>query len=351
MSETFEGAAALDPTDRLDVAALDAWMAGHVAGFSGPMRIARFKGGQSNPTYRIETADAAYVLRRKPFGKLLPSAHAVDREFRVLSALHPAGFPVAEPLGLCTDPSVIGAEFYVMRLVAGRVHWNAALPELAPERRRAVFEAMVDTLAALHSIEPAGVGLGDYGKPGNYFARQIDRWSRQIEASRTGEQPLLDRLTAFLPTAIPEQTRVSVVHGDFRLDNLIFAADTDRVAAVLDWELSTLGDPLADATYLFMNWVMPIDGRSGMAGLDLDGLGIPALEEAVARYCAATGRDGLPNLDWYFAYNLFRLAAILQGIAGRVRDGTAASPEARRMITMIEPLSEAAWSFARKCGA
>ncbi len=245
---------------------------------------------------------------------------------------------------------MIGAEFYVMRLVAGRVHWNAALPDLAPERRRAVFEAMVDTLAALHSIEPAGVGLGDYGKPGNYFARQIDRWSRQIEASRTGEQPLLDRLTAFLPTAIPEQTRVSVVHGDFRLDNLIFAADTDRVAAVLDWELSTLGDPLADATYLFMNWVMPIDGRSGMAGLDLAALGIPALEEAVARYCAATGRDGLPNLDWYFAYNLFRLAAILQGIAGRVRDGTAASPEARRMITMIEPLSEAAWSFARKCG-
>ena len=326
-------------------------MATNVDGYQGPLTVSQFKGGQSNPTYRLDTSGAAYVLRRKPFGPLLPSAHAVDREFKVISALHAQGFPVARPYALCTDEAVIGSAFYVMAMVEGPVHWDGALPGLAPAERSAVYEAMTATLAALHAFDPDAIGLSDYGKPGDYFVRQIERWTRQYRASEIDPMPAMDRLIDWLPSSAPAQDRVSVVHGDYRLDNMIFHANRPEVAAVLDWELSTLGDPLADFSYLAMNWVMPHDGRSGIAGLDLAALGIPTLEETVAQYCRLTDRDGVPDLDWYFAYNLFRLTGILQGIAKRVQQGTAASAHARDMAARAPALAEAAWGFAVKAGA
>ena len=350
-ADAFTGTKAVDERHRLDEARLEPWLRAHVDGFEGPLEIRQFKGGQSNPTYELATPGARYVLRRKPPGKLLPSAHAVDREFRVISALWPTGFPVARPYALCTEDGVIGTMFYVMEKVEGRVFWDGRLPDLPQEERGAVYRAEIDTLARLHGIDPDAVGLGDFGKAGNYFARQVDRWSKQYRASETGPVAAMDRLMEWLPQSLPEDEAVSIVHGDYRLDNLIIAPDAPRVAAVLDWELSTLGNPLADFSYFLMQWVMPAEQRGGLSGLDVKAHGIPAMDEAVERYAALTGRSGVPQLDWYFAYNLFRLAAICQGIAGRVRDGTAASAHARMMAERVEPLAEAAWSFARKAGA
>jgi aminoglycoside phosphotransferase (APT) family kinase protein len=347
----FTGVKPVEERHRFDEPALDGWMRVHVEDYRGPLSVAQFKGGQSNPTYRLDTPDRAYVLRRKPVGKLLPSAHAVDREFRVISALHKIGFPVARPYGLSMDDSVIGSAFYVMAMVEGRVFWDASLPGLTPPERRKVFESKIETLARLHGYDPQALGLGDYGKPGNYFARQIDRWSKQYRASETKSIPEMDRLIEWLPKTTPAQERVSIVHGDYRLDNMIFHPSEPRVVAVLDWELSTLGDPLADLTYLLMNWAMPPDGRSGLFGLDLEKLGIPALDEAVALYCARTERAGIPALDWYFAYSLFRMAAILQGIAKRVVEGTASSAQAREMGERATPLAVAGWEYALKAGA
>ncbi|MBP0441337.1 phosphotransferase family protein [Tianweitania sediminis] len=350
--DAFSGVKPVEERHRLDEAKLAAWLGEHVEGYSGPLTIFQFKGGQSNPTYRLDTPGRSYVLRRKPFGTLLPSAHAVDREFKVISALGGVGFPVARAYSLCEDDTVIGAAFYVMEMVEGRVFWDARLPQVPREQRRSIFEAEIDTLARLHSFDPEVIGLGDYGRPGNYFERQIARWCKQYRASETEPIAEMDRLLAFLPRSIPpEEGRNSVVHGDYRLDNLIFSADATQVKAVLDWELSTLGDPLADITYFLMNWFMDADGRSGLAGLDLESLGIPSAEELFARYNAATGRENPPVLDWYLAYNMFRLAAILQGIAGRVRDGTAASAEAQTMARRVRPLAERALSFAEKAGA
>ncbi len=349
--EAFTGTVEPQGQDRLDEARLTEWMAANVEGFAGPLRIAKFKGGQSNPTYRLDAASGSYVLRRKPFGPLLPSAHAVDREYRVIAGLHPTGFPVARPYGLCTDDSVIGAMFYVMALVEGRTIWDGAMPGATPESRRAHYDAMVDNLAALHAIDPDAAGLGDYGKPGNYFGRQVERWSKQYRLSETETMPEMERLIAFLPASLPEQTRTSIVHGDYRIDNLIFAPDAPQVRAVLDWELSTLGDPLADFSYFLMAWVTDNGGRSGVQDLDRKALGIPELDEAVARYCAATGRDGLPQLDWYFAYNFFRLAGIIQGIKKRVIDGTATSAHARAMSEKVGELAARAWHFAQRAGA
>jgi aminoglycoside phosphotransferase (APT) family kinase protein len=351
LSEAFTGTKPVEDRHRFDEAALDAWLRANVEGYAGPLQVSQFKGGQSNPTYRLDTPGQAYVLRRKPFGPLLPSAHAVDREFRVISALHAAGFPAARPYALCTDEGVIGAVFYVMAAVEGRVLWNGALPDQTPAERWAIYEAQIETLARLHSFHPEAIGLGDYGRPGNYFARQVDRWSRQYRASETEPLPPMDRLIEWLPRTVPEQSGVAVVHGDYRLDNLMLHPTEPRIAAVLDWELSTLGDPLADLSYLLMNWVLPADGRSCLGGLDLPALGIPTTDEAAALYCRLTGRAGLPELDWLFSYNLFRLAAILQGIAGRVRDGTAASPQAVEMAARAPRLAEAAWSYAEKAGA
>jgi aminoglycoside phosphotransferase (APT) family kinase protein len=335
----------------LDESRLVEWMKGTVPGVSDIDRVEKFPGGQSNPTYRIATPQGAYVLRRKPFGTLLPSAHAVDREYRLLAALHPTGFPVPRPIVLCEDEDVIGAVFYLMEDVEGRSLWDGTLPDVPKADRRAHYEAMVDTLAALHAIDHAAVGLGDFGAPGNYVERQVQRWTRQYRAAQTDEVPEVERLIEWLPRTLPEQTRTSIIHGDYRIDNLIYAPDAPKVAAVLDWELTTIGDPLADFAYLAMNWAMPRDGRSGLAGIDLAAEGLPTLDEVVARYCAASGRDGLPDLHWYFAYNLFRLVGIVQGIKKRMVDGNASSAQAAKMAEKVAPLAEAAWAQARLAGA
>jgi len=347
----FSGTREVDPRHALDEATLDAWLAENVEGYQGPLTLRQFKGGQSNPTYELATPGKTYVLRRKPPGVLLPSAHAVDREFQVISALHAQGFPVARPHTLCTDDTVIGSMFYVMDKVEGRVFWDLKLPGLEPAERRAIYEAQTDTLAALHRFDPGAIGLSDYGKPGNYFARQVGRWTKQYQASEIDTIEAMDRLIAFLPQSLPADGPTRIVHGDFRLDNMILAPDRAEVRAVLDWELSTLGDPMADFSYLLIAWVIPATLRNGLAGADLEALGIPSVEETVARYAARTGTAAPDNLDWLFAYNLFRLAAICQGIAGRVRDGTAASSHARTMAAQVGPLSDAAWSFAKKAGA
>jgi aminoglycoside phosphotransferase (APT) family kinase protein len=335
----------------LDESKLGDWLAERVSGFVGPFSIEKFAGGQSNPTYRIDAASGCYVLRRKPFGPILPSAHAVEREHQLIAALHPTGFPVARPYGLCEEPEVIGAPFYVMEMVEGRTFWDGSLPDQTPAERTAIYEAIVDTLAALHSIDPVAAGLGDYGKPGNYFERQVARWSKQYRASQTDDLPEIERLIEWLPRTVPAQTRTSIVHGDFRIDNMIFAPAEPKVLAVLDWELSTLGDPLADFSYFLMSWVTAPEGRSGVQGLTGPETGIPTLEAIVARYCAATGRDGVPDLNWYFAYNLFRLAGIVQGIKKRMLDGNASSAQAARTVERLPGLVTAAWGFAEKAGA
>jgi aminoglycoside phosphotransferase (APT) family kinase protein len=346
----FSGVKPVEERHRLDEAALSAWLEANVEDYAGPLTINQFKGGQSNPTYQLVTPAKKYVLRKKPGGKLLPSAHAVDREFRVMSALHPTGFPVARQYALCTDESVLGAMFYVMDMVEGRVLWNGTLPDATPETRRAIYDNKLSVLAKLHNTDHEKIGLSDYGKPGNYFARQIDRWSKQYKLSETETIDEMNRLIEWLPQTIPPGERTSIVHGDYRLDNLILHVSEPRVIAVLDWELSTLGDPLGDFTYYLMNWAMPHDGRAALGGLDLEPLGIPSIEDTVARYCELTGRDGIPALDWYFSYNAFRLACIIQGIAGRVRDGTAASAHAVEMTKRIKPLSAAAFHYAQKAG-
>lgn len=350
-AETMVGTMPVPAKDRLDEARLTEWMAANVAGFEGPITLSRFKGGQSNPTYRIDTPGRAYVLRRQPFGPLLPSAHAVDREYRVIAALHPTGFPVPTPYGLCADRDVIGSMFYVMGLTEGRNLWDGSLPGYSANERRGIYHAMIDTLADLHAVDHVAVGMSDYGKPGNYFERQVARWSKQYKASETETIPEVDRLIDWLPQTVPAQERVSIVHGDYRIDNMIFDATAPRVTAVLDWELSTLGDPLADFSYFLMNWVTEPEGRSGVKGLDYATLGIPTLDEAVARYCARTGRDGLPELNWYFAYNLFRLTGIVQGIKKRIVDGTASSPQAAATAARVPGLAAAAWHFAQAAGA
>lgn len=353
--DTLIGVKPVEARHQLDEARLEAWMTANVRGYVGPMTLHQFKGGQSNPTYRVDTPSRRYVLRRKPFGRLLPSAHAVDREFRVTSALFGQGFPVAEPFGLCTDESVIGAMFFVCACVEGRHFWAAHLPALAPAERHAVFMAETETLAMLHNFEPDKIGLGDYGKPGTYIGRQVERWSKQYKASETDKIEAMDELMAWLPTSLPAQDRVSVVHGDYRLDNMLFDANQPTVKAVIDWELSTLGDPLADFTYFLMVYQMEpagiMAGSNGVQGLDLAAAGIPTVDEVVALYCRLTNRALLQNLDWYYAYNFFRLAAILQGIAGRVRDGTASSAHAVASAAKARPLADLAWHFARKAGA
>jgi aminoglycoside phosphotransferase (APT) family kinase protein len=347
----FTGTTVPEGKDIIDEGALAAWMDINVEGFVGPVEVRKFAGGQSNPTYKLTSPSGSYVLRRKPLGPLLPSAHAVDREYKVIAGLHPTGFPVAKPYCLCTDDNIIGSWFYIMDMVEGRTIWDGAMPGSDPAERRAVYEAMIDTLAALHAIDIEATGLSDYGKPGNYFERQVGRWTKQYRAAETEVMPEMERLIEWLPKTLPAQDRVSIVHGDYRIDNMIFATKEPKVLAVLDWELGTLGDPLADFTYVAMAWVTENGGRSGVMDLDRKMLGIPELDEMVTRYCAATGRDGIPNLDWYFAFNFFRLAGIIQGIKKRVIEGTATSSHARDMSERVYPLAEAAWTFAVKAGA
>jgi aminoglycoside phosphotransferase (APT) family kinase protein len=344
--EEYSGTKPVEERHRIDEIRLDGWMRENVEGYEGPLTVLQFKGGQSNPTYRLDTPSRSYVMRRKPFGKLLPSAHAVDREFRVIAALGKQGFPVAKAYALCTDDGVLGSAFYIMSMEEGRVFWDPQLPSQPASARRAIFTSKIETLAKLHQYDPEKIGLGDFGKPGNYFARQVDRWTKQYRASETQHIPEVEKLIEWLPRTVPQQERVSVVHGDYRLDNMIFHPTEPRVLAVLDWELSTLGDPMADFTYLLMQWTMP-----GLQDADLKALNIPTMDEAADIYCKVTERNRIEQLDWYFSYNLFRLACITQGIAGRVRDGTAASAKAMESAKRTVPLSKASWDYAQKAGA
>jgi aminoglycoside phosphotransferase (APT) family kinase protein len=335
-----------------DLGRLADWMAAHVAGFEGPVTVRQFRGGQSNPTYLVEAASGAYVLRRKPPGKLLPSAHAVEREYRVQRALYAAGFPVPRVHALEEDAGVIGTQFYVMDHVAGRVVWEPHLPDFERAERAAVYDSMNRTLAKLHSLDPNALGLADFGRPAGYVARQVRRWSEQYRASEPEPLADMERLMEWLPERLPPEGPARIVHGDYRLDNLILAPDRPEVAAVIDWELSTLGDPVADFSYHLMKWHMPPElsasGTASLAGHDLAALGIPSLENYVASYEARTGLAVRPHLDIYLAYNFFRLAAILAGVAARGRAGNAPSELAERMGEAVKPLAGTAWRFARR---
>ena len=338
------------PSQDLEGMALESWLKHNIEGYAGPLEVRRFAGGQSNPTYQLLTPGLRYVLRRKPAGDLLRSAHAVDREFRVIRALSAAGYPVPRALALCEDNDVLGSMFYVMEMVEGRVLWDGRLPGMAREARTAIYEAQIDVLAQLHALDPKALGLADYGAPGNYFARQVDRWTKQYRASTTVAIPVMDRLAEWLPQGLPPECAPRLLHGDFRLDNMVFHPTKPEVVAVLDWELSTLGDPVADLTYLLMQWVMPPGERNSLLDVDLPALGIPTLEQCLARYAALTG-VAVETLDWCLAFNLFRLAAILQGVAGRHAAGNASSQKAAQAGERVRPLAETAWRFAVKAGA
>ena len=337
------GTTAVRDAYRFDEAALVRWMSANVGNFSGPLTVEQFKGGQSNPTYKLVTPSRSYVMRRKPPGQILKGAHAVEREAQVLSALGGTGFPVPHVHALCTDDSVLGSWFYVMDMVEGRIFWDATFPEVSREERPAYFDAMNATIAKLHMVDHEAIGLGEYGKAGNYFARQISRWSRQyLEDADAGRNPDMDALAEWLPAAIPEGDETTIVHGDFRCDNMIFHPTEPRVLAVLDWELSTLGHPLADFAYHAMMYRMPPHIVAGLAGADLAALNIPSQEEYVAAYCARTGRSGINNWPYYVAFNFFRLAAIFHGIKGRVIRGTAASAHARERAEALPRLARLA---------
>jgi aminoglycoside phosphotransferase (APT) family kinase protein len=353
----FLGTKPLSGMHAFDTGALQFYLEQHLPGFAGPLAVEQFKGGQSNPTYKLITPQASYAMRSKPgpVAKLLPSAHAIEREFRVMGALAASQVPVPRMHLLCEDESIIGRAFYVMQFVQGRVLWDQSLPGMTREQRAAIYDEMNRVIAALHKQDVAALGLADFGRPGNYFERQIARWSKQYQASITGPNEAMDRLLEWLPKHIPQSARdesmASVVHGDFRLDNLIFHATEARVLAVLDWELSTVGHPLADFSYHCMSWHIPPGSFRGIGGLDHEALGIPSEADYVRRYCERSGR-GTPEslqVDWnfYLAYNLFRLAAIVQGIAKRVEAGTAASEQARHSGAAAKPLAELGWRFAQ----
>ncbi|MGH6727339.1 MAG: phosphotransferase family protein [Pseudolabrys sp.] len=349
--QAFSGTKEAAPALRLDSARLETYLTENVKGFAGPLSVRQFKGGQSNPTYLLQTPARRYVLRRKPPGRLLPSAHAVDREYRVIGALHAQGFPVAEPLVYCADDGVAGTPFYVMSFADGRVFWEPQMPGSNPAERAAVYDAMNATIARLHTFDPAQIGLADFGRGENYVARQVERWSKQYRASETEKIEAMERLIDWLPKHIPPSGPPRLVHGDYRLDNLILAKASADVLAVLDWELSTLGDPLADFSYHLMAWHMPQSesaaGTASLVGHDLRALGIPSMADYVERYVKHTGLDPRPHLPAYLAYNFFRIAAILQGIIGRVRDGTATSEFAPAKAAMVRPLADKAWEFAQ----
>jgi aminoglycoside phosphotransferase (APT) family kinase protein len=356
--EHFTGTRPVTGQHAFDADALAAWLQTHLPGFTGPLAVEQFKGGQSNPTFKLLTPDATYVMRSKPgpSARLLPSAHAIEREFRVMAALADHGVPVPAMLTLCEDESVVGRAFYVMSFVDGRVLWDQSLPGMTRSERGAIYDEMNRVIAALHCVDIAAAGLSDYGRPGNYFDRQIARWGKQYQASVTQPIEAMDRLIDWLPAHMPasarDETKVAVVHGDYRLDNLVFHPTEPRVLAVLDWELSTLGHPLADFSYHCMAWHIPPGAFRGIGGLDHAALGIPTEADYVRRWCERTGlaEPGALAVDWnfYLAYNLFRMAAILQGIAKRVEDGTASSAQARQAAAGARPLAELGWHFAQR---
>jgi aminoglycoside phosphotransferase (APT) family kinase protein len=337
--------------DVLPLGRLEGWMRDHVDGFRGPLAAERFEGGQSNPTYKLVATSGTYVLRRKPLGHLLPSAHAVDREYRVMRALAHTAVPVPRMYALCEDDAIIGSAFYIMEFLDGRIFWDQRLPGLGPADRRAMFDSMNAVIAALHSVDHIGVGLEEFGRLGNYMARQIGRWSKQYQASETEPQPAMDALIEWLPRHLPHEEPPRIVHGDYRMDNLVFHKAEPKVIGVLDWELSTIGDPLADFAYHVMSWRVTPELFRGLAGIDFASLGIPAEEEYVAAYCRRTGHGAIPDWDFYIVYSLFRLAAIMQGIAKRAIEGTAASDAAVELGRLARPVGDQAWTLARSLGA
>lgn len=347
-TELFTGTQEVREQHQFDIKALERYMAAHVEGFKGPITAEQFRGGQSNPTYRLTTPGARYVLRRKPPGTLLKSAHAVDREYRMLVALQDSKVPAARPFALCVDESVIGSAFYIMEHVDGRVFWDHLIPEFDNAQRAALYDHMNEVLAELHLLDYERVGLADFGKPGNYFARQIGRWTKQYNASQTDTIAEMNNLIEWLPKNIPADESISVVHGDYRLENMIIHPTEPRIVAILDWELSTIGHPLGDLTYQCAQWRLPHTAlMNGIQGVDRQAYGIPTEDEYVATYCRRTGRRTIENWDFYMAYNLFRLAAIVQGIVGRIRDGTASSKDAATMSGRVRPLAEMGWAIVR----
>ncbi len=335
---------------RFDTGSLQQYLQRELPGFTGPLAVKQFQGGQSNPTYLLSTPSRRYVMRSKPgpVAKLLPSAHAIEREYRVMRALGTQGIPVPEVLLLCEDESVIGRAFFLMQHVEGRIFWEQSLPGLPPAERGAIYDEMNRVLAALHSVDVERASLADYGKTGNYFARQIGRWSKQYRASETGSIEAMDRLIDWLPQHVPDGDETAVVHGDYRLDNLIFHPAEPRIIAILDWELSTLGHPLADFSYLCMSWHIPPGAFRGIAGLDLAALGIPAEDAFIRRYCERTGRGGIEHWNFYLAYNLFRIAAILQGVYKRATEGLASADNALAAGANAKALAEIGWRYAQR---
>jgi aminoglycoside phosphotransferase (APT) family kinase protein len=349
MSNEFIGTMPVAARQKFDVEVLEHYLKQHIDDFEGPLSIEQFKGGQSNPTFKLVTPSRSYVMRAKPgpVAKLLPSAHAIEREFRIMGALSKSPVPVAHMYTLCEDESVIGRAFYVMEFVEGRVLWDQALPGMSNDQRSAIYAEMNRVIAALHTADYAALGLADYGRPGNYFERQIARWSKQYQMSETENIEEMNRLIEWLPHNIPpDDGATSIVHGDYRLDNMIFHPSEPRILAVLDWELSTIGHPLADFAYHLMSWRIPQGSFRGIGGLDHAALGIPSETDYVRAYCKATGRDGIPDLDFYIAYNMFRIAGILQGIMKRVVDGTAANEQAIESGRRTRPMAELGWHYA-----
>jgi len=345
MNERSPDTRPVAPQHAVDTERLAQWLEANVGPLEGRLEVEQFRGGQSNPTYLLTCGPQRYVMRRKPPGKLLPSAHAVDREFRVIRALHGSDVPVAKAHALCEDDTVIGTAFYVMQYVQGRVFWDPRLPEVEPPERARIYEEINRVIAALHCVDPQAVGLGDFGRTGEYIARQVARWSKQYRASETERIEAMDKLIAWLPENIPAGEETRIVHGDYRIDNVIFHPSEPRILAVLDWELSTLGHPLADFAYHCMVWRIPPGVFRGLGGVELAALGIPTEQEYVEAYCRRTGRSGIEPRDWeyYIVYNMFRIAAILQGVLARALQGNAASAQALETGRGARPLAEMAW--------
>lgn len=347
--EKFSGSGPVREGQGFDTSRLAEWMARNIEGFSGPLTVEQFKGGQSNPTYKLITPKHQYVMRRKPSGKLLKGAHAIEREFRVIHALRNTGFPVARAHALCEDETIVGTAFYLMDMVEGRIFWNAALPDIAREERPFYFDAMNEAMAHLHRLDPDAIGLGEFGRPENYIDRQIKRWSRQYEEDEmAGRLKDMDMLVEWLPENIPSGDESSIVHGDFRIDNMIWHATEPKILAVLDWELSTLGHPLADFAYHLLMYALPPHIIGGIKGLDIEALNIPPQSEYGKSYCQRTGRRNIEGLNFYLAFNLFRFGAIIHGIKGRMARGTAASPEARTLVETLPELAGLARAMAER---
>ena len=349
----FSGLKTADDLNANDLLRLDGYLQSRLPNFEGINSIKQFKGGQSNPTFLIKSVNKNYVLRRKPTGNLLKSAHAVDREYKIIKALKKVNFPVPETHILCTDESVIGSIFYVMEFLQGRIFWDADMPDCTIKERSEIYDDLNKNLAVLHNLDYESLGLSDFGVPGNYFARQISRWSKQYRYSETKKIKEMDKLIEWLPQNIPDNDESSIVHGDYRLDNVIVHPTEPKIIGILDWELSTIGHPLGDFTYNLLSWQMPDIGigSGGLFGQNIKELGIPSEEEYINSYCERTGLScGIEDREFYSAYNFFRLAAILQGIAGRVRDGTASNAKAKSLIKAIEPLADIGWSYALKSG-